>query len=71
MTKCKTWFIIYKHYIIIYEEVHEYSLDARYDKRFNTVEKFFDNILDVLKERYQIAEYKITEKEYAEIIEEA
>ena len=52
-----------KHYLIIYEETYDYSLDARYDVRFNTVEGFYENILDVLKERYAIAEAKLTLKE--------
>ena len=26
--------------------------DARYDSRFNTVETFYENVLDFLKERY-------------------
>lgn len=53
-----------KHYIWITEESgYEYNLDARYDARFNTEQKFYDNILDVLLERYSIAEYKLTDKQ--------
>ena len=48
-----------KHYIVIEEESgYEYNLDARYDVRFNTVEKFYKNIIDVLRDRYDIATYK-------------
>jgi len=52
------------HGIVIYEDnADHYGLDARYDKRFNTVDGFFENILDVLKDRYAIAEARLVRKE--------
>ena len=52
------------HGIVITEESgYEYSLDARCDNRFNTVDGFYENILDVLKSRYKIAEARIVDKQ--------
>lgn len=36
--------------------------DARYDSRFNTVETFYDNVLDFLKERYLQGEWELVSK---------
>lgn len=52
-----------KHIISITEDSgYNYGLDARYDSRFNTCDTFYTYILDVLKERYNIATYEQTEK---------
>ena len=42
---------------------YEYGLDARYDNRFNTVDGFYENILDVLEDRYTIAEARLVDKQ--------
>ena len=42
---------------------HYYNLDARWDRRFDSADGFYKNILDVLKDRYNIAEYELIEKE--------
>ena len=50
------------HSIVLKEDDVEFSeilLDARYDGRFNTVEKFFTHIIEVMKDWYNIAEYKL------------
>ena len=52
------------HGIVITEESgYQYGLDARYDSRFNTTDGFYETILDVLKDRYAIAEAELTYKE--------
>lgn len=52
------------HGIVITEDSgYDYGLDARYDNRFTTAEGFYENILDVLNGRYNIAEAKLTVKE--------
>ena len=49
--------------VIIEESGYEYGLDARYDSRFSTVEGFYKNILDVLKDHYAIAEAELVDKQ--------
>ena len=53
------------HIISITEDAqygYNYGLDARYDSRFDTCDTFYTYILDVLKERYNIATYEQIEK---------
>lgn len=52
------------HGIVVTEDTgYAYGLDARYDQRFGTVDGFYENILDVLKGRYNIADAELVEKE--------
>lgn len=52
------------HGLVITEDSGDsYGLDARYDSRFTTVDGFYENVLDVLKERYAIAKCKLMVKE--------
>lgn len=51
-----------RHGLYVVDDSRMYGLDARYDSRFNTVESFYENVLDVLKDEYKEGTWELVSK---------